>query len=273
MNPHDTIQRDAFLARVLERRNELGWSERHLLREARLSEAAIKNIRGREDALPSMRTVNLLASALQVHATWLAFGRPPKMLSDGERVLISIEEAESNGSDDTDRRGMPEYGGAYNLGKNGVPEMAALGRLGSGGAAAFLSATTSNGITISEDLIAAEWGIPDSFIGLLRVHRRALRILPVDGDSGYDPGRPDLPGSLFPGDKVFVDTDDVTPSPPGPFALFDGIGVAVKWLDVDDSINPPQLVMISRNPAYSTKRKTFEEIKILGRIRGKITAF
>lgn len=273
MNTHETIQREAFLARIEERRAELGWSERKVLREAGLSEAAIKNVRARGEALPSLRTVNQIAKALLVHATWLAFGRAPKLLSEEGTTVVPIAEAERNGNDEADRRGSPEDGGVYHLGPNGVPEVAALGRLGIGGAAAFIPATTLNGITISEDLIAAEWGIPDSFVSALRVRRRALRILPVDGDSGYDPARPDMPGSLFPGDKVFVDTEDTTPSPPGPFALFDGIGVAVKWLDVDDTVDPPQLVMMSRNPAYVAKRRSFDDIRILGRVKGKITTF
>lgn len=126
---------------------------------------------------------------------------------------------------------------------------------------------------IDPDQTAADWIIPSSFMrGELRVNPPAAWIIAVHGDSGYNPSAPGAPGSLFPGDRVIIDTSDTRPSPPGPFAVYDGTGLVVKLVEIVPGTEPPLVRFSSRNPAYKPYEATEEEIKIIGRVRGRISA-
>ena len=97
-------------------------------------------------------------------------------------------------------------------------------------------------------------------------------IVEVAGDSGYDPHNPHAPGSVFPGDRVIIDTADRRPSPPGPFAVFDGIGLVVKLVEVVPQTDPVRLRLSSRNPSYQPYEVIEGEAHIIGRVRGRISA-
>lgn len=261
-----------LLARIHRRRDALGLSSEGASLRCGLPRGAIRGIENgfarSPHYEPNLTTMKKLAIGLGTTLEWLASGTGPETTDKVEAPV-----SETANPEETDRRYLPEHGGVYNLRPDGVPEVATRGSLGPGGVEAFLPVTTENGITIAQDLVADEWGIPDAFVRVLRTRRSALRIMEVEGDSGYDPARPDLPGSLLPGDKVFIDTADRRPSPPGPFAVWDGIGVVVKWIEVDDSSGDPMVVLRSRNPTYSERRRHLEEVRILGRVRGRITLF
>ena len=68
---------------------------------------------------------------------------------------------------------------------------------------------------------ALRWHIPRDFMPYLLGEPRIIR---VNGDSM----RPDF----RPGDMVMIDTGYTKPSPPGNYAIFDGIGVMFKRLEV-----------------------------------------
>lgn len=245
--PMDTPDLLARIDRCLAIR---GVSENAACEKAKIDRGTIRDLRRGKRISLTLATLQKLAQALDVPIGWLT---GDTAVGDGAPSLRVVE----RGSQPTDS----------------VPEVSTRGGLGAGGIQAFDPVTTTNGVTIAEDLIADEWGIPEAFVRVLRTSRRALRIMEVDGDSGYDPSRPDLPGSLLPGDKVFIDIADRRPSPPGPFALWDGVGVVVKWVEVDDTADAPMVILRSRNPAYSERRRHIDEVRILGRVRGRITLF
>lgn len=144
---------------------------------------------------------------------------------------------------------------------------------GSGGVAAFAENVTRNGVTMSKDVVSAEWTIPADYLtGELRIAADRAWIIEVFGDSGYDPANPGAPGSLFPGDRVIVDTADTRPSPPGAFAVYDGVGLVIKQVEVIAGSEPVRLRLTSRNPAYEPYEVTVEEAHIIGRVRGRISA-
>lgn len=144
---------------------------------------------------------------------------------------------------------------------------------GSTGADALVENVTRNGVTMSQDALGARWSIPADFLsGELRIRAGRAFIIEVFGDSGYDPANPGAPGSLFPGDRVIIDTSDLRPSPPGAFAVHDGVGLVIKQVEVIARTDPPRLRLSSRNPAYEAYEVTIEEARIIGRIRGRISA-
>lgn len=144
---------------------------------------------------------------------------------------------------------------------------------GSGGIAFRDIADTSNGISISADSIRDHWGIPATFIrGQLRISGEAA-VVEVYGDSMYDPSDPGAPGSLFPGDRVIIDLRDRSPSPPGHFLVWDGVGLVVKLVEiVKGAQDPARIRLKSRNPRYEAYEATEDEATIIGRIRGRISA-
>ena len=119
----------------------------------------------------------------------------------------------------------------------------------------------------------ASWNMPADFLRAeLKISPRKALIAEIVGDSGYDPSNPHAPGSLHPGDRVIVDTDDRQPSPPGPFAVYDGMGLVVKHVDVVRDTDPLMLRLSSRNPSYLPYDVSESEgFFVIGRVKGRIS--
>jgi len=156
--------------------------------------------------------------------------------------------------------------------RKSIQEIDVRAGAGGGGIVDMVNVTPNHGITISEELVVAEWEMPDSFVrGTLRMEQGFAKIMEIAGDSGYDPANPGAPGSVFPGDRVIIDLRDTRPSPPGAFAVFDGIGIVVKLVEPIHGSEPPRLRLMSRNPQYNSYEVTIEEAHIIGRVRGRIS--
>jgi len=144
---------------------------------------------------------------------------------------------------------------------------------GSGGIDFEPMVTSTNGVTIHEDAVRDRWFMPSSFVtGQLRIRNGGAAIIEVYGDSMYDPDNPGAPGSLFPGDRVIVDTSDRAPTPPGAFLVWDGIGVVVKLVEHIRGSEPARIRLKSRNPTYETYEAIEGEAVIIGRVRGRISS-
>ncbi|NGO63919.1 hypothetical protein G6N76_09545 [Rhizobium daejeonense] len=148
-------------------------------------------------------------------------------------------------------------------------------RAGAGGGGVDSSALVSidNGVSIQEDAFRdGVWEMPSAFLNYeLKVSASGAIVAEVVGDSGYDPENSNAPGSLLPGDRVIIDSRDIRPSPPGPFAVFDGLGLVIKLVEVVRNSDPPRLRLSSRNPSYPPYEVTTEEAHIIGRVKGRIT--
>ena len=111
---------------------------------------------------------------------------------------------------------------------------------------------------LSTDVVA-EWGIPSDYLGAyLDVDPASSRVIVVQGD-GMEP-------TLRAGDRVMLDMTDTVPSPPGLFAIFDGMAVSVKRLEPVLGANPISVNVISDNAAVADVIVAVADIKILGRI-------
>jgi len=144
---------------------------------------------------------------------------------------------------------------------------------GAGGGGVPMLAETRNGTTFDEDAFRdEEWAMPASYLNSeLRVKPNRAIVAEVVGDSGYNPESPNAPGSLLPGDRVIIDTFDKRPSPPGPFAVFDGNGLVIKLVEHITGTDPARFRLSSRNPVYSPYEVLEEEAVVIGRVKGRIS--
>jgi len=191
---------------------------------------------------------------------WLLTGVPQRDLSESEKATIVV-----------DFEGVDEPAEA--LDARSIPEIDLRAGAGAGGVELVSSLATENGYSISADAIRDRWSMPESFTrGELRMPPGGAYVTEVYGDSGYDPSNPHAPGSVHAGDRVIIDTSDRRPSPPGLFAVYDGMGLVLKLVEIVRGSEPAKIRLSSRNPSYSAYEAVEGEAVIIGRVRGRISA-
>lgn len=215
--------------RVVERLEELGKSAREVSIEAGLGPDGIRDIkRGRS---PGPHRLKALAAELGCSVDDLLGG------PSGRRAP-----AESSPPSATT---IPEIDGTLGAGL--------------GGATDLVNVTGDDGYTISRDAVLADWSLPEPYLTTeLRVRAPNARIIAVVGDS--------MTPTLLPGDRVMVNTADRRPSPPGIFALWDGLGIVVKRVEHIPGSSPPTLRIISDNPHHAPYERTLDEAHLIGRL-------
>lgn len=87
-----------------------------------------------------------------------------------------------------------------------------------------------------------------------------IKIIAVRGDS--------MEPKLWSGQRVMVDIEDRTPSPPGIFVVWDGLGLAIKRVEVIPGTDPLRVRISSANPEYLAYERLFSEASINGRVIG-----
>ena len=92
--------------------------------------------------------------------------------------------------------------------------------------------------------------------GHLKASPADLRMLHIRGDS--------MGPTLYHNYIVLVDTRRTTPSPPGVFVLFDGLGLSAKRIEHVGGKNTVRV--ISDNPQYSTYERSLDDSFIIGRV-------
>lgn len=85
-----------------------------------------------------------------------------------------------------------------------------------------------------------------------------LRMIFVRGDS--------MEPTLCAGDMILIDITKKSPTPPGIFVLFDGLGLVAKRLEFISNTTPPAIRIISDNGQYSAYERTIDELHIIGRV-------
>ncbi|MGE0725085.1 MAG: helix-turn-helix transcriptional regulator [Alphaproteobacteria bacterium] len=143
--------------------------------------------------------------------------------------------------------------------KGVIPELDVSAGAGLGAEAVLESFSADGRSTVSTEVVAAEWSIPAPYLATeLRIRREAARIISVIGDS--------MSPTLQPGDRVMINTEDRQPSPPGLFALWDGLGVVVKRIEHIPNSEPIKLLLMSDNDRHRSYERTSEEVSIIGRV-------
>lgn len=114
----------------------------------------------------------------------------------------------------------------------------------------------------AEERVVAQWQLPPEVIRpYTATPPEALKIITVQGDS--------MEPTLFPGQRVMVDSADTVPSPPGIFVVWDGLGFVIKRVEPVAHADPPRVRISSDNPRYSAYERTLDEAYVQGRVIGQ----
>src|SRR5581483_7499274 len=87
-----------------------------------------------------------------------------------------------------------------------------------------------------------------------------IRIIPVRGNS--------MEPELWSGQRVMVDVDDRSPSPPGIFVVSDGLGLVLKYVGVIADSEPVRVRISSAHQAFKPYERNLDEAYINGRVVG-----
>lgn len=222
------------LNRINDRLDELGISARKASVEATGNPDLLRNLLSGKAR--NLRSDNLqrLAAVLKVTPQWI--------LSGSDKVQTSPPDKHSQ-----------------------LPEIDVRGGAGGGGMVATSYATDEDGNNVEIENVVATWSVPPAYLrGELRVDPKAIHIIEVLGDS--------MTPSLNSGDRVFIDTRHTAPSPPGIYALHDGIGVIIKRIQLVPGTDPQRVLVISDNTSHRENELTLEEAHIIGRVVARVTA-
>ena len=109
--------------------------------------------------------------------------------------------------------------------------------------------------------VVATWRIGKEFICEVSGHAN-LKIIRVIVES--------MVPNLLPGDRVIVDTEARIPSPPGMFAIWDGMGLMIKNVELIPNSKPPKIRLTSYNTIFGAYEMKLDECIIQGRIIAKM---
>lgn len=121
-----------------------------------------------------------------------------------------------------------------------------------------------NGNNLARKSVRCNWRLPTEFLTELKVQSADVYIIEAVGDS-MDP-------TICSGDKLIIDTSPKgkKPSPAGIFAIWDGIGINVKRIEIIPNTEPQQIKISSDNPKHTSYERKASECCIIGRIAGVI---
>lgn len=118
-----------------------------------------------------------------------------------------------------------------------------------------------DGVLTDAVATVAEWRVPADLVRpVTNSPAHVLKIITIVGDS--------MMPDLTPGQKVMVDTGDKMPSPPGIFAVWDGLSVVVKQVEYIAHSEPARVLITSRNHDYKPYERGLDEAYIQGRVVG-----
>ncbi|WP_454000795.1 XRE family transcriptional regulator [Afipia felis] len=226
-------------ARVALRRGEIGISQPKLAEAIGMKQQGILSIE--QGAVERPRKLRELARALRTSQEWLLTGR-------GDKVV-----------DADDDRASPRDFDDY-AAPQGIQEIDVRAGMGGGG---NMDGRSVRHMGNHADPVKSEgWHFPRAFVREeLRTAPERVIIVETQGDS--------MMPTIQPGERVVVDTGHRHPSPDGVYAIRDRFDqIQVKRLQVMSRGDPPQVLIISDNPAHKVDEESVVDLepRIIGRV-------
>lgn len=210
-----------------------------------------------EGAQPRANNLARLAEVLGVSVHWLL---------TGEHDHISSEEVAA-GLPANEQRELLTASSLENYSSKvpgAVPEIDAKAGAGNGNVGEHEVVTLRRGESYVGHKVVSEWVFPSTFLRHeLRMQPGEIMVLEVVGDS--------MSPTLESGDRVMVDTTYSKPSPDGIYVIEEGDGPMVKRLQLVRRSDPPEIRIISDNKHHEPYTLRLEDIRIIGRVSGRVT--
>lgn len=245
--------------RIKQRLEEIGMSENDAsLAVTKTNRDLLRNLkRGRSVELKGDQLLKM-AALLGVSARWL---------QTGEKDHISSEEVAATLGNTTE---APEHSGTSAL-KNysgsvagAIPEVDARAGAGNGSIGEEAVVTLQRGEAYVGQKVISEWVFPPSFVRHeLRLQPGQIMVLEVVGDS--------MSPTLQSGDRIIVDTAHSVPNPDGIYVIDEGDGPRVKRIQLVRRSEPAEMRVMSDNKNHEAYTLRVDEVRIIGRVSGRVT--
>lgn len=149
--------------------------------------------------------------------------------------------------------------------RDAMIELASKAGLGDGQIAETVYRRNGDEIVQTDPIKDDYWRFPTSFTRhILSTNPDRMVVIECQGDS--------MEPTLKSGERVWVDTAHIRPTPDGLYAIRDQLGgIVVKRLELDP--NKPRLRIISDNPLHSPSEVGFNEITIIGKVKCSLRMF
>jgi hypothetical protein len=219
----------------------------------------IRNMKRGQSRFPKEPELSRLAQLIEKPVEWITGDD-----RDGDRVIVPFDEIEGFTPPITHGRAV-SHDGLYRGADDGsIPEI--HDRAGAGdGTLGEVVHITSAGI-LSGHPVAGEWTFPiDTTRHWFGVDPRQAVIMQVKGDSM----EPTLRGN----DRVIVDLTDQVPHEPSIYVIDEGHGPMIKRVRIIAGSVPLQLQIQSDNPLGGTWTRHVKDVRVIGRVRGRLTVF
>ncbi len=243
---------DTLSERLKFRRKQLGLSQSAVARavskrrKRQFSQQAYASLEA--DKSQTSAEIATIAEVLAVPLSWLRDGEGQRPEAPAPKEVESAVNADL---------GLQEPDGT-------ILEVDVRAGAGGGGVPVEAYVTSPDGNSYHAEGIRDRWVIPPTIVReMLHATSAHIRVFEVIGDS--------MEPRLNEGDRVFIDVRYRVPSPEGIFALWDGLGVVVKRIQVVRGSDPMRLRIISANAQYEPYEATLDEVNIIGRFAGRFT--
>lgn len=253
-----TAPNNVFMIRygeaMRERARELGLSDAEVARRAGISPRRYSNYVN-EERQPDFDTLLAICEALKISPNQILNFRGTE--ADWAFADTSTSRAIRPTTE------LPSITGPDQFAGRTVPIQELDVRAGAGGTFATGSELVAqNGELLERVPAVNEWRLPpEVFRSVTASPPDAIKMITIVGNS--------MEPLFSPGQKVAVDTRDKVPSPPGVFALWDGLSIVVKVVEYIPFSEPPRVKITSKNHDYSPYERTLEEAYVQGRVIGR----
>lgn len=207
----------------------------------------------------SFRSENLskIAAVLGVTMNWLQTGEHEHISS--EEVAAGIGRPAE--SETISASSLEKYLGTV---PGAVPEIDAKAGAGNGNVGEHEVVTLRRGEAFVGHKVVSEWVFPSTFLRHeLRMQPGEIMVLEVIGDS--------MSPTLESGDRVLVDTTYAKPTPDGIYVIEEGDGPMVKRLQIIRRSDPLEVRITSDNKHHEPYTLRLDDIRIIGRVSGRVT--
>lgn len=251
-----TYMSTTLAQRIRERLDQIGMTARAASIEVTGKPEFLRPILN-EGAQPRANNLARLAEVLGVSVNWLLNGEHEHISS--EDVAAALDRGSAR--DHTSTSSLENYKGDL---PGAVPEVDARAGAGVGQVGDHEVVTLQRGESYVGHKVISEWVFPDPFLRHeLRAQPRGIMVIEVIGDS--------MSPTLETGDRVIVDTSHARPSPDGIYVIDEGDGPMVKRIQVIRRSDPLEIRVISDNKNHETYTLRLDDVRIIGRVSGRVS--